>query len=63
MLLYIHLIMIYKRYEYWSREGKVWSKWFPWNSQWKPEFQMEDRRIFCRLKNEYKDEKGLCTSS
>ena len=55
--------MIYKRYEYWSKEGKVWSKWFPWKSDLRPELQLEDKRIFCRLKNEYKDEKGLCTNS
>ena len=55
MLLYIHLIMIYKRYEYWSKEGKVWSKWFPWKSSWKPELQLIDRRIISRLKNEYKE--------
>jgi hypothetical protein len=62
MLLYIRLIMIYKRYEYWSKEGKVWSKWFPWKSDLRPELQMEDRRIISRLKNEYKDEKCLCTN-
>ena len=62
MLLYILLIMIYKRYEYWSKEGKVWSKWFPWKSDLRPELQMEDRRIISRLKNEYKDEKCLCTN-
>ena len=47
--------MIYKRYEYWSKEGKVWTKWFPWNSDLRPELQMDDRRIFCRLRNEYKE--------
>ena len=45
-----------KRYEYWSVKGKVWSNWFEWDSKLKPDFQMNDRRIFCRLKNEYKDE-------
>lgn len=47
--------MTYKRYEYWSKEGKVWTGWFPWNCDLRPELQMDDRRIFCRLKNEYKD--------
>ena len=60
MLHYIRLIMIYKRYEYWSNKGKVLTDWFEWDSDWKPELQMDDRRIFCRLKNEYKDEKGVC---
>lgn len=54
--------MIYKRYEYWSNEGKKWTEWFEWDSDYKPEFQMNDRRIFCRLKNEYKDEKCLRTN-
>ena len=60
MLHYIHLIMIYKRYEYWSKEGKKFTDWFKWDSDIKPELQMNDKRIFCRLKNEYKDEKGVC---
>lgn len=47
--------MTYKRYEYWTAFGKQWTKWFPWNSDYKPEHQMDDRRIFCRLKNEYKN--------
>ncbi len=54
LLQHIHLIMIYKRYEYWSKEGKVWTNWFNWNSDLKPELQMDDKRVFCRLKNEYK---------
>ena len=62
MLLYIHLIMIYKRYEYWSNGGKKWTKWFPWKSDLRPELQMEDRRIFCRLKNEYKDA-SICANN
>ena len=47
--------MIYKRYEYWSSKGKVWTKWFPWNSDYKPELQMNDRRIINRLRNEYEE--------
>ena len=47
--------MTYKRYEYWSSKGKVWTKWFPWNSSYKPEFQMNDRRIVNRLMNEYEE--------
>ena len=47
--------MTYKRYEYWSKKGKVWTNWFKWDSDINPEFQMNDRRIFCRLKNEYKN--------
>ena len=58
-----HLFQMKKRFEYWSKEGKVWTDWFDWDTDFKPELQMEDRRIFCRLKNEYKDEKDLCTNS
>ena len=54
--------MTYKRFEYWSKEGKVWSDWFEWNTDLRPELQMDDRRIFCRLKNEYKDE-SICTNN
>lgn len=45
-----------KRYEYLSNKGKTWTDWFEWNTNWEPEFQMDDRRIFCRLKNEYREE-------
>ena len=44
--------MIFKRYQYWSSKGLAWTDWFKWDSDYKPELQME--RIFCRLKNEYK---------
>lgn len=54
--------MTYKRYEYWGPKGKQWTKWFKWDSSLKPELQMEDRRIVCRLKNEYKDE-SICTNN
>ena len=47
--------MTYKRYEYWSKKGKVWTEWFPWNSNICPELQLTDRRIISRLKNEYKE--------
>lgn len=45
-----------KRYQYWSKEGLVWTDWFNWDSDYMPELQMNDHRIFCRLKNEYKDD-------
>jgi hypothetical protein len=48
--------MVLKRYEYWSKEGKKWTDWFKWESSLKPEFQMDDRKIFCRLRNEYREE-------
>ena len=48
-------MMIYKRFEYWSNKGKQWTKWFPWNSDYKPEFQFTDKRIISRLRNEYKE--------
>lgn len=40
--------MVYKRYEYWTREGKVWSSWFPWNSDLRDKWQLANR-----LRNEY----------
>lgn len=48
-------MITFKRYEYWAKDGKKWTNWFEWKSDLKPEFQMNDKRIFCRLKNEYKD--------
>ena len=49
--------MVLKRYQYYSKEGIMWTEWFPWESDLRPELQLDDRRIFCRLKNEYKEEK------
>lgn len=49
------MIMTYKRYQYWSNEGKKWTDWFPWNSDYKPELQLTDRRVISRLYNEYKE--------
>jgi hypothetical protein len=42
--------MIYKRYQYYSKTGVTWSKWFPWDSNDKPKIQLG------KLLNEYKDE-------
>lgn len=53
--------MTLKRFEYWSNKGKVWTDWFPWNCDWKPEFQIKDRRIVNRLKNEYNE--SICTNN
>lgn len=39
-----------KRYEYWSKNGKVWTDWFEINSISKPEYQFGRK-----LRNEYKD--------
>lgn len=39
-----------KRYEYWSRDGKVWSEWFDYNGD-KYLWQLKNK-----LKNEYRDE-------
>lgn len=47
--------MIFKRYQYWSSKGLAWTTWFEWDSDYKPELQMDDRRIINRLKNEYKE--------
>lgn len=42
--------MIYKRYEYWSREGKKWTDWFVWLSDNRDPWQLKNK-----LKNEYKE--------
>ena len=42
--------MVVKRFEYWTREGKVWTKWFPWKSDLRDKWQLNNR-----LKNEYKE--------
>lgn len=39
-----------KRYEYWSRDGKVWSEWFDYDGE---QFQWQLKN---KLKNEYRDE-------
>jgi len=40
--------MTYKRYEYWSREGKVFTPWFRWDSENRDPWQLKNR-----LRNEY----------
>lgn len=55
MLLCIQTIMTLKRYQYWTDEGKVWTNWFKWDSDLKPELQLPDRRIISRLYNEYEE--------
>ena len=42
--------MAYKRYEYWSSEGKKWSEWFYYDGEQFP-WQLKNK-----LKNEYKNE-------
>ena len=43
--------MVYKRYEYFTREGKEWTPWFPWDSDVRDPWQLKNK-----LKNEYKEE-------
>lgn len=43
--------MAYKRYEYWTREGKKFTEWFKWDSDNRDPWQLKNR-----LKNEYKEE-------
>lgn len=42
--------MTYKRYEYWTREGKVFTPWFEWKSENRDPWQLKNR-----LRNEYKE--------
>jgi len=39
-----------KRYQHWTREGLVWSQWFPWNGIIEEKWQMKNKQ-----KNEYKE--------
>ena len=41
--------MVYKRYEYYTREGKVWTDWFEWESDIRDPWQLKNK-----LRNEYK---------
>ena len=43
--------MVYKRYEYFSREGKKFTDWFLWDSANRDPWQLKNK-----LKNEYKNE-------
>ena len=43
--------MTYKRYQRWTREGKVWSNWFPWDCSDRPKYQLKPS-----LLNEYREE-------
>lgn len=43
--------MVYKRYQYWTRTGKVWSDWFEWTGKDKPKYQLKPS-----LLNEYKED-------
>lgn len=44
--------MTYKRYEYWSREGKQLTPWFKWESDNRDPWQLKNK-----LRNYYKEEK------
>lgn len=45
------MIMIYKRYQYYSRDGIVWTDWFKWNSTIRDKWQLKNK-----LLNEYKED-------
>ena len=38
-----------KRYQRWTREGLVWSKWFPWKGGEAEKWQLHNKQL-----NEYK---------
>ena len=44
-----NLLIMLKRYQYWSRDGIVWTDWFKWDGEKMPS-------PFKKLKVEYKDE-------
>lgn len=39
----------YKRYQYYSSKGLVWTEWFTYNSNYTPKYQIDKK-----LLNEYK---------
>lgn len=43
------------RYQYWSKEGIVWTDWFDYDSDYRPKWQLKNK-----LLNKYED---TCTSS
>ena len=43
--------MIYKRYQYYGKNGITWTDWFKWDSDLQDKWQLKNR-----LLNEYKDE-------
>lgn len=45
---------IYKRYEYFTKEGKVWTRWFYWNSDIRDKWQLKNKLV-----NQYKMESEL----
>jgi hypothetical protein len=47
--------MTYKRYQYWTREGKQFTEWFPWHSDSRDPIQLKGYKGD-HLRNEYKDE-------
>lgn len=48
--------MIYKRYQYWSREGKVvWTNWFPFTGKTRERIQNKSKKV---LLNQYKEFKS-----
>jgi len=44
--------MLLKRYQYWSKDGIVWTDWFEWNST-------KMSSPFKKLKVEYKDDSEI----
>ena len=49
--------MIIKRYQYYSKNGIVWTSWFKWDSDIRDPWQLKNK-----LKNEYKDE-NICSNN
>ena len=44
--------MVLKRYQYYSKEGIMWTEWFPWESTIRDKWQLKNK-----LLNEYKENK------
>lgn len=48
--------MIYKRFQYYSKNGIEWTNWFIWDSSLREKWQFKNK-----LLNEYKDA-SICTN-
>lgn len=47
--------MIERRYQYWSRNGIVWTKWFEYTTKKTLKELLKQKPIFKYLKEEYRE--------
>ena len=44
------VLMVQKRYQFWTKDGIQWTEWFDWDSDLRDKWQLKNR-----LLNEYKE--------